>query len=53
MFGYGLNKEGKYKHYFSNREETRPGGAHNLTSEIELRRKLEEEGIITVYSGTS
>ncbi|XP_065843802.1 CMP-N-acetylneuraminate-beta-galactosamide-alpha-2,3-sialyltransferase 1-like [Oscarella lobularis] len=53
VFGYGLNKEGKYKHYFSNREETRPGGAHNLTSEIELRRKLEEEGIITVYSGTS
>ena len=58
VFGFGLNKAGEYKHYYSNKESSsirkpgaKPGSAHDMKLEADLRQKLADEGLILVYPG--
>ena len=58
MFGFGQNKAGEYKHYYSVEESrsirkpgAKPESAHNMKSEADTRQKMADEGIITVYPG--
>ena len=62
VFGFGVNKNGNYGHYYSLGQEsvsTRQNFAqkkqfvfHDFKSETDLRLKLAEEGIITVFPGS-
>ncbi|XP_065833839.1 CMP-N-acetylneuraminate-beta-galactosamide-alpha-2,3-sialyltransferase 2-like isoform X3 [Oscarella lobularis] len=61
VFGFGINKDGNYGHYYSLDQEsvsTRQNLAqkkqflfHDFKLETDLRMKLAEEGIITVFPG--
>ncbi|XP_065843681.1 CMP-N-acetylneuraminate-beta-galactosamide-alpha-2,3-sialyltransferase 1-like isoform X2 [Oscarella lobularis] len=54
VFGFGVNKKGEYKHYFYSKADKNLNESHSyhdFQSEAELRQKLADEGIITVYPG--
>ena len=58
MFGFGLNQRGAYGHYFDAYKDDKlelnvPDKVHNLSAEVDLRQKFEDEGIIKVYLGLS